>query len=183
MPTESSSPLAANGSAHVLIVASSLSAKSRSRKLARRAAGKLQAAGIAHTVLDLSEEASALPFAGSDAGWGHAAAVRAGELAAAATHILFAVPIYNYDVNSVAKNFIELMGKERLGGKTVGFLVSAGGKGSYMAVASFANSLMFDFRCWITPRFVYVSEDFGDQPTPEIDTRIDGLLREMLSRG
>ncbi len=67
------------------------------------------------------------------------------------------MPVYNYDVNAVAKNFIELMGEDALGNKTVGFMLSAGGGGSYMAVMPFANSLMLDFRCWIVPRFLYVS--------------------------
>lgn len=167
----------------VLIVASSHSAKSRSRKLARLAAAKLTAAGVGCTQLDLHDEANALPFAGSGAGWGHPNVSRLSALTAEATHLIFAAPIYNYDVNAAAKNFVELVGKEALTGKTVGFLCSAGGKGSYMSILGFANSLMLDFRCWIVPRFVYVSEDFGDDAPPEIDERIDGLLKDLLSRG
>lgn len=167
----------------VLLVATSHSARSRSRRLARLAAAKLQAAGTPHTQLDLDDERNALPFAGSGAGWGDPNVSRLQALTAAATHLIFAVPIYNYDVNAAAKNFIELMGKEALSGKTVGFLCSAGGKGSYMSILGLANSLMLDFRCWIVPRFVYVSEDFGENVTPEIDERIDGLLKDLLSRG
>lgn len=166
----------------VLIVATSHSAKSRSRKLARIAAGKLDTLGVACTQLDLDDETHALPFAGSGAGWGHPNVARLSAITAAATHLIFAVPIYNYDVNAAAKNFVELMGKDALTGKTIGFLCSAGGKGSYMSILGFANSLMLDFRCWIVPRFVYVSEDFGDDAPVEIDERIDGLLRDLLSR-
>ena len=144
-------------SAQVLIVATSLSAKSRSRQLARLAADKLAASGIPATLLDLSE--IPLPFGGSPASWSDPAVARVRVQTMAATHILFAVPVYNYDVNAVAKNYIELMGEDALGGKTVGFLISAGGQGSYMAVLPFANSLMLDFRCWIVPRFLYVSKD------------------------
>jgi FMN reductase len=76
------------------------------------------------------------------------------------------------------------MGEDALGGKTVGFLISAGGHGSYMSVMPFANSLMLDFRCWIVPRFVYVPQDFaGETLPPEIDTRLDELLHDLLTRG
>jgi NAD(P)H-dependent FMN reductase len=173
-------PVAAEG-VHVLIVASSLSSKSRSRKLARIAHGKLMAAGIPATLLDLNE--TPLPSAGSSAGWSDPNVARIKAATTAATQVLFAVPIYNYDVNSVAKNFIELMGEDALGGKTVGFLCSAGGKGSYMSILGFANSLMLDFRCWIVPRFVYVSEDFGETLPAEIESRMDELLHDLLNRG
>ena len=71
--------------------------------------------------------------------------------------IIIASPIYNYDLNAVAKNLIELTGQAWLG-KLVGFISAAGGKGSYMSPMSFANSLMLDFRCIIIPRFVYADK-------------------------
>lgn len=166
----------------VLIVATSLSSRSRSQTLARLAADKLTAAGTAHALLDLRE--TPLPFTGSDAAWGDPAVAAVKAQTRAATHLLFATPVYNYDVNAVAKNYIEHMGKDVLEGKTVGFLLSAGGAGSYMAVLPFANSLMLDFRCWIVPRFLYVSKDLedGKLPTP-LEERLDGLLNDLLSRG
>ena len=167
--------------AHVLIVATSLSGKSRSQRLARLAEGKLRAAGVAHTVLDLRQHP--LPFAGGAAGWSDPAVGVARGFTVAATHILFAVPVYNYDVNAVAKNYIELMGKDALGGKTVGFLISAGGGGSYMSVLGFANSLMLDFRCWIVPRFLYVATDWEGESLPEeLDGRLDELLKALVER-
>jgi NAD(P)H-dependent FMN reductase len=180
MPT----PLAAlaPADAQVLIVATSLSESSRSQQLARIAAAKLAAASVRATLLDLTTHP--LPFAGSGAAWGDPTVGRAQEITTAATHVLFAIPVYNFDVNAVAKNFIELMGEDALGGKTVGFLCSAGGQGSYMAVLSFANSLMLDFRCWIVPRFLYVTKDFeeGKLP-PALDERLDELLYDLLTRG
>ena len=71
--------------------------------------------------------------------------------------ILIASPIYNYDLNAVAKNLIELTGQSWID-KLVGFISSAGGKGSYMSPMSYANSLMLDFRCIIIPRFVYADK-------------------------
>lgn len=167
---------------HVGVIATSLAGDSRSQLLAREACRRLERAGTTHTLLDLREHPP-LPFAGSDAGWGDPAVGRLRTLLAPTTHLLFAVPIYNYDVNAAAKNLVELMGKDLLGNKAVGFLCSAGGQGSYMSVLSFANSLMLDFRCWIVPRFLYVTEDFTDADgtvtDPEIDRRIDGLLADL----
>mgnify|MGYP002829956179 CR=1 FL=1 len=71
--------------------------------------------------------------------------------------ILLASPIYNYDLNAVAKNLIELTGKS-WEDRVVGFISAAGGKGSYMSPMSFVNSLMLDFRCIIIPRFVYADQ-------------------------
>jgi FMN reductase len=166
----------------VLIVATSLSATSRSQRLARIALRKLETRGSAATLLDLRDHS--LPYAGSAAGWSDPAVPPVAELTTAASHLLFAVPVYNYDVNAVAKNYIELVGEDALGGKTVGFLVSAGGQGSYMSIMPFANSLMLDFRCWVVPRFLYVAKDFpGEQLPSELDERLDHLLTDLLTRG
>lgn len=168
--------------ARVLIVATSMSGKSRSQRLAHIARRKLAEKGVDVTLLDLREHP--LPFAGSPAGWSDPTVPKLAAITTAATHVLFAVPVYNYDVNAVAKNFIELMGEDAMGGKTVGFLCSAGGAGSYMSLMPFANSLMLDFRCWIAPRFLYVSKDFeGDHLPGELDVRLDELLLALLSRG
>jgi hypothetical protein len=66
--------------------------------------------------------------------------------------------------------------------KLVGFLCAAGGKSSYMAVMSLANSLMLDFRCFILPRFVYsVSDDFGEDEVtnPKVKERVSKLAKEL----
>ena len=68
----------------------------------------------------------------------------------------------------------------------MGFLCTAGGAGSYMSVMSFANSLMLDFRCWIVPRFLYLTNDFvaaDGTVDPELDRRLDGLIQDLLTRG
>jgi len=70
-------------------------------------------------------------------------------------------PIYNYDLNAAAKNLIELTGsswKE----KAVGMICLAGGDRSYLAPLGFMNSLGIDYRCLVSPRFVYTNRsDFG----------------------
>ena len=79
----------------------------------------------------------------------------------AAGAILVSSPVYNYDLNAAAKNLMELTGSAWMD-KPVGF----------------ANSLMFDFRCLVVPRFVYgTKDDFteADEPGPEIRGRVEQL--------
>lgn len=164
---------------HVLVVATSLNPNSRSQVLAQEMVKKLLAKEIASTFIDLRE--SSLPFAGPNESWSHPEVQRLKQISAKASHFLFVVPIYNFDVNAAAKNFIELMGGEVMEGKTVGFLCVAGGHGSFASVLSFANSLMLDFRCWIVPRFVYISGDFkGAEIKPELHSRMDQLVHELI---
>ena len=99
--------------------------------------------------------------------------------------ILIASPIYNYDLNAVAKNLIVLTGKA-WENKLVGFISAAGGKGSYMSPMSFANSLMLDFRCIIIPRFVYADNacfnngDINDDIKDRIEELVDASI--LLSK-
>ena len=96
--------------------------------------------------------------------------------------IIMAIPIYNFNVSSGAKNVIELGGK-MLYDKVFGFICAAGGKSSYMSVMSFANSLMIDYRCIIIPKFVYaLKNDFdGNKITsPEIKQLISELGKDLI---
>ena len=93
-----------------------------------------------------------------------------------------AIPIYNFNVSSGAKNIIELGGK-MLYDKVFGFICAAGGKSSYMSVMSFANSLMIDYRCFIIPKFVYaLKTDFDGNKviSPEIKDRINDLGKDLI---
>lgn len=69
---------------------------------------------------------------------------------------IFCSPVYNYDVNAICKNLIELCGQSFID-KPVGIAVVAGGEKSYMSPIGFINSLMLDFRCLIIPRFIYAT--------------------------
>ena len=96
--------------------------------------------------------------------------------------IIMAIPIYNYNVSSGAKNIIELGGK-MLYDKVFGFICAAGGKSSYMSVMSFANSLMIDYRCFIIPKFVYaLKNDFDENKitSPDIKERISELGKDLV---
>ena len=96
--------------------------------------------------------------------------------------IIMAIPVYNFNVSSGAKNVVELGGR-MLYDKTFGFICAAGAKSSYMSVMSLANSLMIDFRCYIIPKFVYATKhDFEDSKitNSDIKERIEELGKELV---
>ncbi len=153
----------------VCVVGASLDPGSRSQILARCAAQKLSERGVMCAYVDLRQPE-------------HKKKLH--DEALAATHLVFAVPIYNFNVNGAAKEAIETLPGAALEGKTVGFLCAAGGQRSFMSVLSLANSLMLDFRCWIVPRFVYATgSDFeSDLPKEEITKRIEQFVEDLLSK-
>jgi FMN reductase len=96
--------------------------------------------------------------------------------------IIMATPVYNFNVNSGAKNVVELGGR-MLYDKIFGFMCAASGKNGYMSVMSLANSLMLDFRCYIIPKFVYATKhDFDDKKisNSDIKERIEELGTELI---
>jgi len=96
--------------------------------------------------------------------------------------IIMAIPVYNFNVSSGAKNVVELGGR-MLYDKTFGFICAAGGKSSYMSVMSLANSLMIDFRCYVIPKFVYATKhDFENEiiTNSDIKDRLQELGNELV---
>ncbi len=162
----------------LLIVSTSLNPQSRSAILARHAFTHLQSSG-AHgggELLDLTK--LELPPCDGKTCYGHPNTIKAAAMVADADCILMATPIYNFDVNSTAKNFLELTGQGWTD-KVVGFICAAGGQGSYMSIMAFANSLMLDYRCLIVPRFVFAmgpSFENGRLVDTEVSKRIEELV-------
>jgi len=162
-----------------LVISSSLNPKSRSRLLALIAFKTLKNLDVSVDWLDLADHS--IPLCDGDSTHKNSKVKELREKIQNAKGILFAVPIYNYDVNAAAKNLVELTG-DAWANKVVGFLCAAGGKGSYMSVMSLANSLMLDFRCLIIPRFVYsTGEDFeeGEVTDPNVGNRVSELAKEL----
>lgn len=163
-----------------LIIGASLNPDSHSQVLAEQAQQLFQAREKQAQWLDLREVT--LPMCDGSTAYGDPNLPPLAEMVSQAQGILVASPIYNYDVNANIKNFLELTGKSWQE-KTVGFLCAAGGKGSYMSVMPFANSLMLDFRCLIIPRFVYAtSEAFieGELVDETIKTRLAELVDQLV---
>ncbi len=162
-----------------MILSCSLSEASNSRTLARELHRAWNAGKVASELLDLRD--FDLPLCDGENAYTHPAARRLTPKLTSADAVVFAVPIYNYDVNAAAKNVIELAGGQ-LQNKVAGFLCAAGGQKSYMSVMAIANSLMLDFRTVIVPRFVYAAgDDFreGEELSEAIRERIAGFGDEF----
>ena len=164
----------------VAIASCSLNTASRSHRLALAAASSIQAIGAEAELIDLKEWD--LPVCDGGDSFNHPSVKSLTAKLDAASAILVASPVYNYDLNAAAKNLVEMTGsawKE----KPVGFLCAAGGDRSYMSPIGFANSLMLDFRSLIIPRFVYCTKaDFDVDGTlgAALHERVDGLGRAAV---
>jgi len=164
----------------VLVLSCSLNPTSRSRRLAGAAVDALQRIGAGAELVDLRDHD--LPFCDGDGSFSAPGVGRLRERIGAASAVLLATPVYNYALNAAAKNLVELTGGA-WEGKPVGLLCAAGGRSSYMSPIGLANSLMFDFRCWIIPRFVYASRaDFGggEEIPDDILERVERLARQAV---
>ena len=99
-----------------------------------------------------------------------------------ASALIVAGPIYNYEMNASLKNLFDLTGSA-WEGKIIGLMAVGGGRNSYMAPMNFLNSLMFNARCLIVPRYVYALENqiSETQPLPtEITKRINELVETTI---
>ena len=163
----------------ILVISCSIHPKSKSRILAEAAHACLLAHQVSTEFLDMRNYD--IPLCNGHTSYNHENVARLIEKFSEADAYIFATPIYNFDVNAVAKNLIEHTGKS-MEGKVVAFLCAAGGLTSYMAVMSLANSLMLDFRCLIVPRFVYATgQHFSEDLLHdlEIHARIEQLVTEL----
>ena len=163
-----------------LIISCSLKEFSRSRAMAKRAETRLKDKGVELEFIDMNEYP--LPFCNAGDCYSDPDVQKLQQLITDCDGILVACPIYNFTINSVYKNLVELTGRAWQD-KVVGFLNAAGGKSSYMSVMSIANSLMLDFRSVILPRFVYASEgDFDgvELSNDAIDERLSDLCDDLI---
>lgn len=110
----------------VAIIATSLDPDSRSQLLARVALEVAKQRELSATLVDLRE--FDIPISGTVASWESLDADRVRKILKPASLIVFAVAIYNFDVNSAAKNLVELMGSDVFEDKTIGFICAAGGR-------------------------------------------------------
>lgn len=164
-----------------LVFSTSLHPESRSRILATVAGHELKEAGQVCELIDLACMNPLPSCNGHDCYSDPMVGEIAGKIAAA-SGILIASPVYNYDVSASCKNLIELTGSA-WNDKVVGMLCAAGGQGSYMAPMGLFNSLMLDFRCLILPKFVYATEDCfadGDLRSDLIAGRVQELVGQLV---
>ena len=119
-----------------------------------------------------------IPFCDGDECYNNPVVSELKNMVAESKSIIIASPIYNFDLNSAAKNLMELTGKAWTN-KIVGFICAAGGKSSYMSPISFMNSLMLDFRSIIIPRFVY-TDGSGLDDNNNINDSMKERIEELV---
>ena len=158
-----------------LIVSCSLNKNSKSKILAKYASTLYN-----QEVKFIDLQTMDLPFCDGDSCYNNPTVKKLSNLVMDAESIIIASPIYMYDLNAVAKNFMELTGRAWTK-KVVGFICAAGGKGSYMSVISYMNSLMLDFRCIVVPRFVY-TDGSGFDENYNIKSNIKERIRELVDQ-
>ncbi len=166
---------------NVAILNANLAAGGKTGHLAEVLAADFLANGHAATIVSLAERDLPACDGGLCYKNGNTIALTA-ELAKADA-LLLVSPIYNYDLNAAAKNLIELTGYSWKG-KAVGLVCTAGAEKSYLSPLAFLNSLATDYRCLVSPRYVYVTRaDFNaDNTLPEggdIRRRLAFLAKEM----
>lgn len=162
-----------------LVISCSKNPHSRSAAMARFAYNHLLALDEKAQWLDMASVD--LPFCDGKGSYSHPQVAPIADMIRQADGILVASPVYNYDINAVAKNLIELTGRNWTG-KVVGLICAAGGQSSYMSVMPFANSLMLDFRCVIIPRFVYATGEAFEGSTlnhSDIQKRLKHLAEDL----
>ena len=137
-----------------LIISSGLRKQGNSWAMASLCCKRFQESGEEAELLALSDHE--MPYCDGKTYVDHPTTQLFRDKVGAVQGIILATPVYNFDANSAAKNFIEITGQV-WENKVVGFLCAAGGDKSYMSIMALANSLMLDFRCVIIPRFVYAS--------------------------
>jgi NAD(P)H-dependent FMN reductase len=164
----------------VLIVSCSLRQQSKSRILAMEVKKRLEGVSRQADWIDLKE--TPLPFCDGSDGSAYPLVETLKQKVRLVSTVVLAVPVYNYDVNAVCKNFIEWMSDD-LKGKKIALVASAGGYLSYMSLANIANDLMFNFLCSIIPEFVYAVEkqDFENERvvSADIHQRLNSLVEKL----
>ena len=159
----------------MLVLSCSLNPTSKSHRLAEAAVAAVPGKGGTAELVDLRQWE--LPMCDGRESFGHPSVQPLTDKIEQASAILLSSPVYNYDLSAAAKNAVEMTGRAWLE-KPVGFLCMAGGHRSYMSPIGLANSLMFDFRCHIVPRFVYaIGGDFEDDG--RLGGEIQGRVEEL----
>jgi len=97
--------------------------------------------------------------------------------------IVFGMPVYQYTMSWVLKNFIDIAGGA-LSWKSVGAIVNAGGPNCYMASQDLFNALQFEYATTsIMPTPYTWSMDFKDWEivNEKVMSKLDELAAKILS--
>lgn len=144
---------------NALVVSTALKPASKTATAARAVNALLAANGLSVDLVDLAVET--LPQCDGASCYQHELVVAMTERVQRAALIVLCFPVYNYQPNSAAKNFIEVT-NNGWRGKVVSFVANAGGERSYLAPLPLANSLMIDHGCVVVPQFLYLTPEMYD---------------------
>ncbi|MFM7108102.1 MAG: NADPH-dependent FMN reductase [Planctomycetaceae bacterium] len=136
-----------------LVVSTALRPGNKTATAARFVQARLEAAGVSVDLVDLAVEP--LPLCDGAACYQDERVTAMTARVAAADLLVVCFPVYNYQPNAAAKNFVELT-NQAWKDKVVTFVANAGGDRSFLAPLPLANSLMVDHRCVIVPQFLYL---------------------------
>lgn len=139
---------------NALVVSTALKPASKTLTAARVVADRLSAGGKQVDLVDLASEH--LPQCDGATCYQDEGVKAMTERVKAVQLIVMCFPIYNYQPNAAAKNFVEVT-NEGWKDKVVSFVANAGGDRSYLAPLSLAAALMVDHRCVVVPQFLYLS--------------------------
>lgn len=137
-----------------MVVSSALKPGSKTLVAARTVERRLRQHGLEVDLVDLACEP--LPLCDGAVCYQDPAVQAMTARVKQAALIVLCFPVYNYQPNAAAKNFIEVT-NEGWKDKVVAFVANAGGDRSYLAPLPLANSLMVDHRCLIVPQFLYLA--------------------------
>ena len=97
--------------------------------------------------------------------------------------VVFGMPVYQYTMSGVLKNFIDIAGGA-LAGKAIGVIVNSGGPNTYMASTDLFNALQFEYATTnIMPTPFTWSMDFKDWEivNEKVLSKLDELASKILS--
>ena len=97
--------------------------------------------------------------------------------------VIFGMPVYQYSMSGVLKNFIDICGKAAAG-KPIGVIVNSGGPNCYMASQDLFNALQFEYTTTsIMPTPYTWSADFqeGKLVNEKVFSKLDELVEKIIS--
>lgn len=140
-------------SPRALVVSTALRPGNKTTTAARFLADRLTADGATVDLVDLAAEP--LPACDGATCYVDERVIAMTKRVEAADLIAVCFPVYNYQPNAAAKNFVELT-NAAWKDKVVTFVANAGGDRSFLAPLPLATALMVDHRCVIVPQFLYL---------------------------
>jgi len=160
----------------ILIISTSLSSASKSRRLAEFCRRAVAEAGGSAELVDL--RLAPLPLCDGESVWDSPSVRELQDKVRTAKGLIITAPIYNWSVAASTKNLIECLG-DVLQQKTIGLACAAGGPRGLLAPMAFVNSLVLDFQAFIVPKIVVSGADgFTEQGlTAETERRLLELVR------